>query len=143
VLICYEDTLPYLARGLARQGADFLVNVTNDGWFKASPELDQHVIASVFRAVETRKPVLRAANTGISSIISPRGEEVARLRDPATGRDREVAGYLVHAVPLAEPGRKPTAYVRWGDCPAQVSTAVALLLLVFAAERNRAKRGKR
>jgi len=143
VLICYEDTVPYLARGLALEGVDCLVNVTNDGWFKASPELDQHVIASVFRAVETRKPVLRAANTGITSIISPRGEEVARLRDPATGRDREVAGYLVHPVPLAGPGRAPTAYVRWGDRPAQVATALAFLLLVFAAERQRPERGKR
>lgn len=140
VLVCYEDTLPYLARGLAREGVDCLVNITNDGWFKDSPELDQHVIASVFRAVETRKPVVRAANTGITSIISPRGEEVARLRDPATGRDREVAGYLVHPVPLP-PASGPTVYVRWGDRPAEMATALALVLLVFAAERRRAERG--
>jgi apolipoprotein N-acyltransferase len=145
VLICYEDTLPSLARGLAREGVDCLVNITNDGWFKGSPELDQHVIASVFRAIETRKPVLRAANTGITSVISPRGEEVARLRDPATGRDREVAGYMVHPVPLANPGA-PTLYVRWGDRPAQVTTALALLLVVFTvftAERRRVQRGRR
>jgi len=134
VLICYEDIIPGLARGLARRGVDCLVNITNDGWFKDSAELDQHVIGSVFRAVETRKPVLRAANTGITSIISPHGEEVVRLRDPATGSDREVAGYLVYPVPLSPP-LAPTLYVRWGDLPVQVMTAVALLLLVFAGEK--------
>ncbi len=134
VLICYEDIMPYLARGLARRGVDCLVNITNDGWFKDSAELDQHVIGSGFRAVETRKPVVRAANTGVTSIISPRGEEVIRRRGPGTGSDREVAGYLVHPVPLSPP-LAPTLYVRWGDLPVQVMTAAALLLLVFAGEK--------
>ena len=134
VLICYEDIMPYLARGLARRGVDCLVNITNDGWFKGSAELDQHVIGSVFRAVETRKPVVRAANTGVTSIISPRGDEVARLRDPVTGSDREVAGSLVHPVPLG-PALAPTLYVRLGDLPVQVMTAAALLLLAFAGEK--------
>ncbi len=133
VLICYEDIMPYLARGLARRGVDCLVNITNDGWFKDSSELDQHVIGSVFRAVETRRPVLRVANTGITSIISPRGEEVARLRDPVSGEDREVPGFLLWEVPLSQP-RGQTIYVQWGDRPLQVAAAAALLLLVFAAE---------
>ena len=133
VLICYEDIMPYLARGLARRGADCLVNITNDGWFRDSAELDQHVIGSVFRAVETRCPVLRGANTGITSIISPRGEEVARLRDPVSGRDREVPGFLLWEVPLSQPGGQ-TIYVQWGDRPVQVLAAAALLLLVFAGE---------
>lgn len=142
-LICYEDTMPYLSRRLVRRGVDCLVNLTNDGWFKDSAELDQHVAASVFRAVETHRPVLRAANTGITSIISPRGEEVARLRDPRTGADREVPGVLVHPVPLNPKGGL-TPYVRWGDLPAKVLSAAALLTVIFAAERRWGRRkGKR
>jgi apolipoprotein N-acyltransferase len=133
VLICYEDIFPYLSRQLAREHVDCLVNITNDGWFRDSPELDQHVIGSVFRAVETKLPVLRAANTGITSIISPRGEEVVRLSDQASGSDREVAGFLVRSVPLAL-GWRETWYSRWGDRPAQVWSAVAVVLLVLAAE---------
>ena len=141
VLICYEDTTPHLSRDLVRRGVDWLVNPTNEGWFKDSAELDQHVVASVFRAVETHRPVLRAANTGITSIISPRGREVARMRDPLTGADREVPGLLVYPVPLNPKGGQ-TLYVRWGDLPVQVLSVGALLLVVFAAERTR-RRGKR
>jgi len=135
VLICYEDTMPYLSRNLARRGVDALINITNDGWFRDSVELDQHVIGSVFRAVETRLPVVRAANTGISSIISPRGEEVVRLLDPDTGRDREVAGVLVQAVPLSD-RRHRTLSVRWGDAPVQLWSVVALLLLLVSLDRE-------
>ena len=73
VMICFESTLSWEARLAKQNGADFLVNLTNDAWFKRSAGLKQHFIQCQFRAVETRLPVLRAANTGITGFISPVG----------------------------------------------------------------------
>lgn len=72
-LICFEDIFPELARRFAAKGADFLINITNDAWFGESSEQLQHAQASVFRAVENRLGVIRAANNGFSCYISPQG----------------------------------------------------------------------
>ena len=77
VSICFESTLSGLARQQRELGADFLVNITNDAWFKKSTAPYQHLQHCVFRAVENRCWVVRAANTGFSAIIDPRGEVVA------------------------------------------------------------------
>ena len=80
--ICYETAVPHLIRqqveALSEQGAepDVLVNVTNDGWFWGSSELDLHLKCGVFRAVECRKPLLIAANTGISAWIDGNGRVI-------------------------------------------------------------------
>jgi len=77
--ICYESVIPHLIRRqvlelrASGQEPDVLVNLTNDGWFWGSSELDMHLICGVFRAVETRKPFLVAANTGFSAHIGPDG----------------------------------------------------------------------
>jgi apolipoprotein N-acyltransferase len=79
-IICYEDTVPHLVRDIVNSarsseagGVDCLVNLTNDGWFHGSSELDQHLITATFRCVETRTPMVRAVNTGISAIIDGDG----------------------------------------------------------------------
>jgi apolipoprotein N-acyltransferase len=72
-LICFEDIFPGLARKFVLKGADFLVNITNDAWFRESGEQLQHAQASVFRAVENRVSIVRAANNGFSCFISPKG----------------------------------------------------------------------
>jgi apolipoprotein N-acyltransferase len=72
-LICFEDIFPALTRRFVDEGANFLINITNDAWFKESSEQLQHTQASVFRAVENRVSVLRAANTGFSCYINPKG----------------------------------------------------------------------
>jgi apolipoprotein N-acyltransferase len=76
--ICYEDTVPQLvSRGVnassTQQKNKILVNMSNDGWFHGSSEHDQHLITSVFRAVENRAPLVRAVNMGISAIIDGDG----------------------------------------------------------------------
>lgn len=82
--ICFESMVPQLVNRqydeLARSKAapDALVNVTNDGWFWGSSILDTHFQASVFRAIEHRRPLLVAANTGLSSVVDPTGRVVAR-----------------------------------------------------------------
>ncbi len=73
VMICYEVIFPEISAEFLRKGADFLVNITNDGWFGRTWGPYQHFAISVMRAVEGRVFVVRSANTGISGIIEPTG----------------------------------------------------------------------
>jgi apolipoprotein N-acyltransferase len=73
ILICYEGTFPYITNETVRRGAQVLVNITNDAWFGKTSAPYQHLAFYIFRAIETDRYVLRAANTGISAIIDPRG----------------------------------------------------------------------
>jgi apolipoprotein N-acyltransferase len=84
-IICFEDTVPHLVRDVVRgtsteRRLDCLLNLTNDGWFHGSSELNQHLITAAFRAVECRTPLVRAVNTGISAVID--GDGV--IREPET-----------------------------------------------------------
>ena len=84
-IICFEDTVPHLVRDVVRgtsteKRLDCLLNLTNDGWFHGSSELNQHLITAAFRAVECRTPLVRAVNTGISAVID--GDGV--IREPET-----------------------------------------------------------
>jgi apolipoprotein N-acyltransferase len=81
VLICFEDIFPEISQEFVKRGAGFLVNITNDAWFKKSPAAYQHLSASVFRAVENRRFIVRCANTGISGFILPTGKIKAVVED--------------------------------------------------------------
>lgn len=78
--ICYESIFPYLFAGDTRAGAGLFVNITNDGWYLDTAAPYQHFIANIFRAVENRRTVLRAANNGISAVIDPWGRVQAKTR---------------------------------------------------------------
>jgi apolipoprotein N-acyltransferase len=133
--ICYESVLSHLIRGqvreLARQGRepDVLVNLTNDGWFWGSSELDMHLACGVFRAVECRKPFLIAANTGFSAWIDADG----RIRTPLHRRSE--------AVVFAEVGRetRKSWYLVHGDWPAGLCLAFCGLAAVVGLWDRRAK----
>jgi apolipoprotein N-acyltransferase len=94
--ICYETALPMAVRGIVRELAaadrrpDVIVNLTNDGWFWGSSELDMHLTAAIFRAVEVRTPIVIAANTGFSAAIDGSGRLLERgpRRATATLRTR-------------------------------------------------------
>lgn len=77
-LICYEDIIPSFSRRFVSKGANLLVNITNDAWFGKSFEPYQHLSFSIPSAVETRRYLVRATNTGISAIIDPVGRVVAK-----------------------------------------------------------------
>ena len=79
-LICYEVIFPEIARQRANGGAEYLVNITNDAWYQRSAMPYQHFSMLVFRAVETRLNIARAANTGISGYVNYRGEIVSATR---------------------------------------------------------------
>ncbi|MBW6485542.1 MAG: apolipoprotein N-acyltransferase [Syntrophobacterales bacterium] len=78
VFICYEGIFPEAARAYKKRGAELLVNITNDAWFGKTSAPYQHLSMTVFRAVETRLFLVRAANTGISAIIAPTGQISSR-----------------------------------------------------------------
>jgi len=71
--LCYESIFPFIYKNDTVSGADIFVNLTNDGWYLDTAAPRQHLIASVFRAVESRRPIVRAANNGISAYITPSG----------------------------------------------------------------------
>ncbi|MGH8021984.1 MAG: apolipoprotein N-acyltransferase [Limisphaerales bacterium] len=110
-LICFEDLFPQIARRAAAGAPDFLINLTNDGWFGQSAEQWQHEVSAIARAVENGMPLVRCCNNGITCWID------------AAGRVREVfhdahggvygPGTMIFKLPLEK--RSPTFYTRHGD----------------------------
>jgi len=84
-LICYEDTVPALARAATLGGAELLVNLTSDSWFGRSAALHQHHLIAAFRAIESRRFLVRATSTGLSGVVDPLGTTIARLPVAAEG----------------------------------------------------------
>ncbi|MGH9915436.1 MAG: apolipoprotein N-acyltransferase, partial [Pyrinomonadaceae bacterium] len=74
VFICFESAFPGSAAIFTREGADVLVNITNDGYLGRTPVIHQHLANAVFRAVENERTLIRVANTGISALITPHGD---------------------------------------------------------------------
>lgn len=126
VLVCFEGIFPGLAREYVREGSRLLVNITNDAWFGRSSAPYQHLSMIVFRAVENRVPVIRAANTGITSIIDSRGHI------------RGMTPIFKEAVLTGEVqlGGSGTIYGRIGDLFAW-SCVVAVAYLAFMARRGK------
>lgn len=84
-LICYEDVVADLSRKSVAQGANLLINLTNDAWFGDTVAPLQHNLLASFRAIENRRYLIRAANTGLSSIINPLGETTSLLQPFSQG----------------------------------------------------------
>ena len=157
VMICYEDTVPAIARRFAlddagRKHVDWLVNVSNDGWFVqlnddtgqivASIELLQHVAICAFRAVENRLAVVRSVNSGISCVIDSAGRirdgfEGGSLPDAHTHRTA-VKGWLVDRMPV-DP--RVTVFSKWGQwldfCCKMSVWAIIILPALFRWLRTR------
>lgn len=120
--ICYESIYPQLWLSQNRQGAKFFVNVTNDAWFFDTAAPYQHLAVNVLRAVETGRPVLRAANTGFSAFIDPFG----RIEKQSGLFTREI---LRASVPLPV-GESRNFYTQWGDWFAWLCAALYFTLLI-------------
>lgn len=126
-LICYEDLMPWLSRRfVAESKANLLVNLTNDAWFGNTAAPWQHARLAAWRAVETRRTLVRATNTGLTTVINPRGEILATLPTFSSG-------VLTAQVPLME---GQTLYVRFGDWFAWMCTLVSLGILFGTAARQ-------
>ena len=124
-LICYEDMFPQLARRAVREDTDFLVNLTNDGWFGRSAEQWQHMAGAVFRAVENGVPLVRCCNNGVTCWIDATGRVREILRDN-TG---SVYGTGALTIDLPLEKHAPTFYTRHGDWFGW--GCVALTILIF------------
>ncbi|MFH1125164.1 MAG: apolipoprotein N-acyltransferase [Pseudomonadota bacterium] len=122
VLICYEIIFPELARTQAKNGAQILVNLTNDAWYGMTSAPYQHFSMAVFRAVENGRPLVRAANTGISAFIGPRG----RIMDQSE-LFQETA--LTREFKPSDPAL--TIYTRYGDLFAQTLSVISLINFFF------------
>jgi apolipoprotein N-acyltransferase len=134
-VICYEDTVAAVVRRVVRQTGepDVLVNVSNDGWFHGSSEHDQHLLTSVFRCVETRTPMVRAANMGISAIIDGDGVVRAQARDLETGASKACDAVVVDHVPL-DP--RSSVYLTTGDWPAAACSWLCGLVALSGFRRR-------
>jgi apolipoprotein N-acyltransferase len=108
VQVCYEIIFPELARQYVQAGARVLVAITNDAWFGRSSAPYQHLAISTFRAIETRTPLIRAANTGVTAIVDQ------------NGHIRTMTGIFVEAYRTGEiqPGSGKSLYLTIGDTPA-------------------------
>jgi apolipoprotein N-acyltransferase len=133
--ICYETALPEAVRSIvldleaAGGRPDVLVNLTNDGWFWGSSELDMHLAAGIFRAVEVRTPLVIAANTGFSAWIDGSGRLLARgpRRDTGTIRAR------------VEPDGRRSPWLAWGSVPTGLCVAVVAAAALEAAGERKAR----
>jgi apolipoprotein N-acyltransferase len=128
-LVCFESAFPDLTRELARRGADLMVLQTATTTFQGSWAQDQHAALGAVRAVETGRPVVHAAVSGVSAVFDAEGHELTRL-------DNDSTGVWVAEVPLAG---GTTPYVRWGDwVPA--ACVVVLVAAALAAGLRAARR---
>lgn len=84
-LICYEDIIPSLAREAVGKGAEVLINQTNDAWFGDTVAPYQHHLIASFRAIETRRYLLRSTNTGLTAVVDPIGRTLASLAPYSEG----------------------------------------------------------
>lgn len=126
-LICFESAFPQISRQLAAAGAEILCVLTNDGWFGRSAACEQHLSKSVFRAVENQRYVLRAASTGISCIVDPRGRVAGEVA-------LQEQGTLVRDTVLIQ---KKSFYTRFGDWFVLACAAVTIALAAICRRRER------
>lgn len=124
-LICFEDTIGDLTRRFALAGAEFLVTLTNDGWFRKSAGSHQHLANAVFRSAETKLPLVRAANTGVTCFIDRFGRVTQTLQ--ARG-DTFVEGILYGTISIRLQPTK-TFYTRYGDLFAMLCFFGSLLAI--------------
>ncbi|PYJ10212.1 MAG: apolipoprotein N-acyltransferase [Verrucomicrobia bacterium] len=135
-LICFEDTIGDLARQFVLGGANLLANVTNDGWFLRSAGSQQHLANAVFRCIETRLPMVRAANTGVTCTITPLGQiSSSHLLPPFT------EGVLLGEVNLPTE-RVLTFYVRHGEIFTYGCVGVSILMFLFLGAQRLLRRRK-
>jgi len=129
ILICFEAVFPELARTLVREGANVLVNITNDAWFGMTSAPYQHISMAVFRAVENQRPMIRAANTGFSAFIGPQGTILS---------ESDLFSEEVLERSLTLSGSSLTFYSRFGDLFA-IALFVISLAKIFSCLRAKWK----
>ena len=132
-LICFEAVFPDLARRFVQKGSQLMVNLTNDGWYGDSAAPYQHLAIARVRAVENRRYLLRATNSGISAIIEPSGRIQA-----STGLLQEAIG-MGHFAFIEE----MTLYTRYGDVFVFLCAIISCAVWIFAEFHRAVIRNRR
>jgi apolipoprotein N-acyltransferase len=127
VFICIESAYPSIARRFTGEGADVLINISNDGYLGPTAVMRQHLANAVFRAVENNRPLLRVTNTGISAFITPRGE----VKDATEGFKPEIRIWSVSQTNYGN-----TFYTKHGDLFAAGCAVFSLLIAGFSFSRR-------
>lgn len=130
VFICIESAYPWIARNLTSEGANVLINISNDGYLGPTAVMRQHLANAIFRAVENDRPVLRVTNTGLTALINERGQ----IEDLTAAFQPDVRVWFVN------PRATSTFYTRHGDVFVQACTFITLLMLAaitFSEARRR------
>lgn len=128
-VICYEIIFPGLVRKFIKGGAEFIVTITNDAWFGKTSAPYQHFSMAVFRAVENRAPVARAANTGVSGFIDSRGKIL------------KASGIFQEGIYAGDIGitTEKTFYTKYGDIFSYICLGLTLVFLLLIFQRARFK----
>lgn len=143
--ICYEDVMPYVSRRFVSGGkptkqADFLLNMSNDGWFTLGVQQPQHLAICTFRAVENRVGIARAVNTGISGFIQPTGRQYGLVPSASATMVRPNAGFSVATLMVDS---RYSIYSRYGDWFAVICVIVwVVIFLDYWVVRVRAARAE-
>lgn len=132
VFICIESAYPSIARRFTGEGADILINISNDGYLGPTPVMRQHLANAVFRAVENGRPLLRVTNTGITAFITRAGD----VQDATQGFQPEVRTWWI-----ARAKHESTFYTAHGDLFAAGCTVLSLLVFVFSFARRAGEPG--
>ncbi|MDD5069339.1 MAG: apolipoprotein N-acyltransferase [Candidatus Omnitrophica bacterium] len=130
VLICFEDTFADFVSGVARNN-DFLINITNDAWFKGEPQASQHLSIMVFRAIENRISIIRSANTGVSAVVSFLGK-IDSLKNK--GKENFISGLKEITVEI---NQKRSFYSKYPHLLEVGSCFFILGLLIFSNLNSR------
>jgi apolipoprotein N-acyltransferase len=125
-IICFEDIFPALVRHFVEKGSELIVNLTNDGWYGRSAAPYQHLSIARFRAIENRRYLLRAANSGFSALIEP------------TGRIQTSTGLMVEAVCEGRFAflKQKSFYTRYGDVLVFLCAIISCGFLIFIELRR-------
>jgi apolipoprotein N-acyltransferase len=123
VFICIESAYPWIARRLTNEGADVLINISNDGYLGPTAVMRQHLANTVLRAVENGRPLVRVTNTGLSALIRPDG----RIEDQTNPFQVEVRNWKVSQSLVTD-----TFYTRHGDVFAYICAVVTAMIFIAA-----------
>jgi len=127
VFICIESAYPSIARQFTSEGADVLINISNDGYLGPTAVMRQHLANAVFRAVENSRPLLRVTNTGITAFITPQGQ----VKDATRSFQQEVRIWTI-----TRASSPPSFYAKHGDLFATGCAILSTLALVLSFRRR-------
>jgi apolipoprotein N-acyltransferase len=133
VFICIESAYPWIARRMTFDGANVLINISNDGYLGPTAVMRQHLANAIFRAVENGRPVLRVTNSGVSARI----DEEGRIEDQTVAFQEDVRHWSIYRVPI-----ESTFYSQHGDLFVQICAALTVIILITALLKGRRSLGQ-